>query len=90
MLKYFLYYFAIISIVAFCYTLYDKKLAKRRSHKRVPELTLMFIGAIGGATSMFITMLVIRHKTKHKKFMIGLPIMIVVHAVLTYLLIKFI
>ena len=90
MWKYFLYYLAIISIIAFCYTLYDKKLAKRRSHHRVPELTLMVIGAFGGALSMFITMLVIRHKTKHKKFMIGLPLMILAHAVIVYLLIKFI
>lgn len=90
MWKYFLYYLAIISIVAFCYTLHDKKLAKRRSRERVPELTLMVIGAFGGALTMFITMLVIRHKTKHKKFMIGLPLMILAHAVIVYLLTKFI
>ena len=33
----------------------------------------------GGATGMYVTMQLIRHKTKHKKFMIGLPIFIVLH-----------
>ncbi|MBQ8794271.1 MAG: DUF1294 domain-containing protein, partial [Clostridia bacterium] len=45
------------------------------------------ISAIGGALGMYITMLIIRHKTKHKTFMIGLPFLILVHvvAILLYL-----
>lgn len=88
--KYILYYFTILSIVGFGYTFYDKRLAIHRSHKRIPEATLMFIGAIGGALSMFVTMLVIHHKTKYKKFMIGLPVMILVHAAIVFLLLKFV
>lgn len=77
-----LLYFLVISIVAVVVTAVDKKASKRRRKKRIPESTLMFIGLFGGALPMYITMKVIRHKTKHKKFMIGLPVMIVLHAIL--------
>ncbi|MBQ8016207.1 MAG: DUF1294 domain-containing protein [Clostridia bacterium] len=72
-------YFAIISLVAVIVTVADKAAAKRGTW-RVPEATLMLIGLFGGALAMFITMKTIRHKTKHMKFMIGLPLEIVLHA----------
>jgi uncharacterized membrane protein YsdA (DUF1294 family) len=34
------------------------------------------ISALGGSVFMYLTMLVIRHKTQHKKFMIGIPVII--------------
>ena len=40
----------------------------------------MYLGALGGALPMYVTMRIIRHKTKHKKFMIGLPVFAVIHA----------
>lgn len=57
----------------------DKSKAKR-SARRIPEATLMLVGLFGGALAMFVTMKTIRHKTKHKKFMIGLPLEIAFHA----------
>lgn len=77
--KLLLVYFAIISLVAVFVTLADKIAAKKGAW-RVPEATLMLIGLFGGALSMYITMKTIRHKTKHKKFMIGLPLEIALHA----------
>ncbi len=41
---------------------------------------------IGGGAAMYLTMLLIRHKTKHVKFMLGIPLMISLHAVIIYLL----
>lgn len=74
-------YFAAVTVVAVALTVYDKAAAKRRAW-RIPEATLMALGFVGGALPMLITMKLIRHKTKHKKFMIGLPAEIVLHAVL--------
>lgn len=74
-----LIYLAVISVVAVIITIADKTAAKKNLW-RVPEATLMLIGLFGGALPMFITMRVIRHKTKHKKFMIGLPLEIALHA----------
>lgn len=72
-------YFALVSLVAIIVTVADKAAAKKGAW-RVPEATLMLIGLFGGALAMFITMKTIRHKTKHMKFMIGLPLEIVLHA----------
>lgn len=65
--------------VAVIITVADKSAAKRNKW-RVPEATLMLIGLFGGALPMYVTMKTIRHKTKHKKFMIGLPLEIALHA----------
>lgn len=80
-LKLVLVYLAAVTVISVLITVYDKVCAKRGAW-RVPEATLMFIGLIGGALPMFITMKLIRHKTKHKKFMLGLPAEIILHAAL--------
>lgn len=79
----FLYYSA-VSLIAVVITVLDKihaKLGKRR----IPEDFLLTWGLLGGALSEYLTMQIIRHKTKHKKFMIGLPIEIVFHIILIIL-----
>ncbi len=72
-------YFVIVSLVSVVITVADKASAKKGGW-RIPELTLMMLGLFGGALSMYVTMKTIRHKTKHKKFMIGLPLEIALHA----------
>ena len=67
----------IISIAAFVITIYDKWAAVHNPRHRTPEATLLAISAIGGSIAMLCTMLVIRHKTKHMKFMIGIPLIII-------------
>ncbi len=74
-------YIVLIGVVAVAITVGDKTAAKRNKW-RVPEATLMIIGLFGGALPMFVTMKIIRHKTKHMKFMIGLPLEIALHAAL--------
>lgn len=76
-----LIYLALISLVAIIITAADKYAAKKGMW-RIPEATLMLIGLLGGAIAMYVTMRTIRHKTRHKKFMIGLPLMIALHAAL--------
>ena len=75
-------YLLIISAFAVIITVYDKIAAKKLPRHRVPEKTLMFIGFLGGAAAEFVTMKLIRHKTRHRKFMLGLPAMTVLHAAL--------
>ncbi len=72
---YIMYWILIINLVGMIMTFTDKNRAKRR-HRRVPERSLMWVGVLGGAASMFLCMLLIRHKTRHVKFMLGLPLMV--------------
>ena len=64
----------------------DKSAAKR--HKwRVPEKNLFAVSLLGGAVGTLISMLLFRHKTKHKRFMIGIPLIILAQISLFVLLI---
>lgn len=76
-MKVFLAYLAAVSLAAVIMTVRDKSAAKRHK-RRVPEKTLFGAAALGGSAAMLVTMVAIRHKTKHKRFMIGLPIIILV------------
>jgi uncharacterized membrane protein YsdA (DUF1294 family) len=68
-------YLIAVSAAACVLTVYDKAAAKLRI-RRIPEATLMLTGAAGGAAAMLAVMLLIRHKTRHAKFMVGLPLII--------------
>ena len=81
-----LIYLAAISLVSAIVTVYDKLAAKKRPRHRTPEKTLLLLGFLGGAAAMYLTMLLIRHKTKHKKFMVGLPLFIVLHVLIAAVL----
>ena len=89
-LSIFLAYIAIISIISVIVCIYDKKISKKnRVELRTPEKTLMLLSALGGSVAMFITMQIIRHKTKHVKFMLGIPLIIIVQAGIVFLLFRF-
>lgn len=75
MLKIFLVYLIAVSILAVVLTIYDKFAAKKHGF-RISEATLMLCGVFFGAVAELITMLIIRHKTRHIKFMLGLPLII--------------
>lgn len=72
-------YFAAVSFITFTVTALDKLFAKKKM-RRVPEATLLTLALFGGAVSEYITMKLIRHKTLHKKFMVGLPVIIILQA----------
>ena len=70
--------------------IYDKRVSKKnRVELRTPEKTLLLLSALGGSVAMFITMLIIRHKTKHVKFMLGIPLIMIAQAGIVYLLFHF-
>ena len=89
-LSIFLAYIAIISLISVIVCIYDKKISKKnRVELRTPEKTLMLLSALGGSVAMFITMQIIRHKTKHVKFMLGIPLIIIVQVGIVFLLFRF-
>ena len=75
-LKAVLIYLAAISLISVIVTAHDKRAAKKGRH-RTPERDLLFLSILGGSVAMYITMQMIRHKTKHAKFMIGIPVIMV-------------
>ena len=90
LILFFLAYLLIISVVAFAVTLYDKWAAVKRPQERTRESTLLLLSALGGSMAMLLTMLGIRHKTKHLKFMVGIPIIIVLQIAAVIALLIFI
>lgn len=89
-LQFFLIYIGIMSVLSIIICIYDKLFSKFNKVKlRVPEKSLFILSALGGSVAMYLCMLLIRHKTKHKSFMIGIPLIILLHAVLVFLCFHF-
>ena len=76
-------YIAVISLLSVMVCIYDKTISKRGKVKlRIPEKSLFVWSAAGGSVAMFATMLIIRHKTKHLSFMIGIPVIFILQVAL--------
>lgn len=71
-----LLYLIIVNAAAFLLMLADKLKAKRGAW-RIPEATLMGIAAIGGSIGALTGMYLFRHKTKHIKFTLGIPVILI-------------
>ena len=71
-------YLCFISIVSIVVCCYDKIAAKHNPKHRTRESTLLWLSVLGGSVAMYCTMQLIRHKTKHMKFMLGIPLIIIV------------
>lgn len=84
-MKIFLIYLAAVSIISCLVCCYDKLMAKW-GKRRISENALMWLSVLGGAAVMYITMCIIRHKTKHNKFMVGLPIIILLQTAIVLLI----
>lgn len=70
-------YLLIVNVLSFIVVGADKQKARKRQ-RRISERTLFLWAIIGGSIGSFIGMRFFHHKTKHKRFMIGLPLMILV------------
>ena len=76
-----LLYLLVINLLSIVLCVADKRKAIK-SKRRIPEKVLFSASIFGGALFMYITMKTIRHKTLHKRFMIGLPLIILLQALL--------
>lgn len=70
-------YLIAINVITFLVYGIDKWKAKR-SKWRIPEATLLGLAVIGGSIGAWLGMKVWHHKTMHKKFMFGLPVIIII------------
>ena len=80
-----LYYLIVINIVTFLVYGIDKWKAKQGSW-RISEATLLILAVIGGSIGALLGMRVLHHKTMHKKFKYGLPLILLVQIALIYLI----
>ena len=75
-MKYFLWYLLLINAAAFILMLVDKRKA-RKNRWRIPERTLILSAALGGSIGALLGMYTFRHKTKHLKFTLGIPAILI-------------
>ena len=84
--QYSIYYLFAINIVSFFLYGIDKYKAKKNKW-RIPEATLLMIAVIGGSIGAWVGMRLWHHKTMHKKFKYGIPVIIIFQVALAvYLL----
>ena len=79
-----LIYLITINALGFLLMLIDKQKANKNAW-RIPERVLMAVAAVGGSLGCLCGMYLFRHKTRHIKFSVGLPILFAVQAVLLYI-----
>lgn len=84
-MKFILIYLLIVNACAFLLMLADKRKAQKKLW-RIPESTLLTSAAIGGSIGALAGMYCFRHKTRHLKFTLGIPAILLaqVAAILLY------
>ena len=80
-------YFLLSNLVAFVVYGIDKYKA-RKGKWRISESTLLMLAMFGGSIGAWLAMKVFHHKTMHKKFYIGVPVIIVLQLVFAAWLIR--
>ena len=87
MTKLILIYLLIVNALGFLLMLVDKRKAQKNLW-RIPESTLLLMAAIGGSIGSLAGMYKFRHKTKHLKFTLGVPAILITQIALVYLLVR--
>ena len=85
MIRLVLLYLLIINAAGFLLMLVDKFKAKK-NRWRIPEATLMAVALVGGSIGSLLGMYTVRHKTKHLKFTVGIPVILALQIVLAVIL----
>ena len=86
MVRFLIVYFFLINIVTLITFGIDKRMAQQKRN-RVQESSLMLLSALGGAAGGLAAMYLFRHKTKHAKFFLGLPALLLIHLMIAFLII---
>ena len=75
------FYLIIINAAGFLLMLTDKYKATKNL-RRIPEKVLMWSAVLGGSLGCLVGMYTVRHKTRHIKFTIGIPVILTLQAVI--------
>lgn len=80
-----IFYLLTINAAGFLLMLADKHKAKKNLF-RIPEATLIGVALIGGSAGSLLGMSIFRHKTRHLKFALGIPVILVMQIALAFLI----
>ena len=86
-MKWILLLLAAVNLLAFVLYGVDKLKAKKGAW-RIPEATLLLVAFLGGSVGAFLGMEIFRHKTKHAKFKILVPLFLILHIALAIYMFK--
>jgi len=75
-MKLIIYYLILVNALGLLFMLIDKQKAKRGAW-RIPEITLLTLAALGASAGCIAGMYLFRHKTRHPKFTVGLPLLLI-------------
>ena len=81
-------YLILVNLTGLIQMLVDKRKAAKGAW-RIPEKTLFLIAILGGSIGSILGMYAFRHKTKHMKFVIGMPLILVLQIILTVVFLRF-
>lgn len=82
---YSLYYLLVVNTLTFLLYGIDKYKAKK-ARWRISEATLLMMAVIGGSIGAWAGMRLWHHKTMHKKFKYGIPLIILLQVTLAFYL----
>ena len=64
----------------------QRKVKTKQGYSRISEVTLLMLAVIGGSIGALLGMKIWHHKTMHKKFKFGLPLILLAQIALIYLI----
>ena len=73
-------YILLVNLLGF-YAMYNDKLRAKKRAFRIPEATLFAIAIMGGNLGCIAGMYTFRHKTRHLRFVYGLPLILILQIV---------
>ena len=82
-----LVYLFLINALGFALMLTDKRKAQK-NRWRIPEATLITVAVLGGSLGSITGMRLFRHKTRHSKFTLGLPIIFTMQVILAVIFVS--
>lgn len=84
-----LFYLIIINSLSMM-VMYKDKQASRSRKWRIQESRMFLLAILGGAMGIFSGMHAFRHKTKHIKFVVGIPLLLVLNILTLYTVLSYI
>ena len=81
-------YYGFISLLGFSLCGYDK-MAAVRNRRRIPDRRLLALCALGACLGFGAGMLLFRHKIRKKRFTLSMPLFILLHLILVWILLKY-